>query len=1283
MQGTRRQARRGLLRPVLSGLCLCAIALLSAHLPAAHADIDIGSAGTGDGQYTDAVAVAVDKSNGTVYVADRGNRRIDVYDSGGSFLRTFGWGVTDGVSDALQTCTAGCFPGRPGTGSGALTKAQRIAVDNDPASPTLHDVYVFDGRDAANDTPNIRLQHFTPTGAFVAMIGAGVNKTTGGNLCTAASGNLCGAGAKGSGPSEFSQESSPIALGPGGVVYVTEAGRVQKFLPSGAFAGELPISTSLGTVTGIAVDASGNFYRTTSGSTGAVRKYDPSGTVISTFQSSFNLTAIAVEPSGNVLVSDNTNVSALYRYDSSGVLQAVVYGTLKGRLFGISPFHTEGGDVFAVEESRQGVSASGLVHVKYPPPGPLPIAEAAQGVGSTKATLTASINPEGKSSTFHFELVDQAHFDDGGFSNPATVSTPESAPVGADFSLHPAIAGVNNLTPSTTYHLRAVATNADGSSPGTGTTFTTLPPVLIDDTWATGVSTDTATLHAKANPLGVASTGYFQYVDDATYQETGFDEAVTTPDVAHGAAPVALGSGEADVTVSAQPFPLESATTYHYRFVGSNVFDDEVPGPERTFTTFRLPDIGGADACPNASFRTGASAALPDCRAYEMVSPLDKNNGDIISPLQVSGYAVPFYQASSSGDGLLYSSFRSFGDAQSAPYVSEYLARRNEGDAWSTTGVSPPMGVSETNSSEGSAVSLENQYLAATTDLTSGWFLYFTDPPLTSSAPEGLRNVYRRDNLDGGYEPLNTVTPPHPGRPNFEPELQGVSADGSHAVFAAVDNLTPDASEFNVAQLYEQTVGGGLRLVSVLPDGTASKLASAAGTSSGGGVAAIRNGNYTHALSEDGSRVYWSTADHIYLRENAGQAQSALVAGECTEAAKACTVSVTARTSVSDRFLTAAADGSRALFLKDNGLFEFSAADGQVTQIAPAVLGLLGASEDARRAFFVSTAALAPGATPGGGNLYLHEAGGATSFVTTIGAAFPDNANFRLEPFRRTSRVSPDGTHVAFLSDRSLTDYDNTEADSGQAAIELFIYEAGGSLRCVSCNPGGGRPSGRPASNPMIHRYGPFSASRPLAAFIPGWQSSLYAPRVLSADGSRLFFNSYDSLSPRDTNGRMDVYEWEKAGTGSCDESRPAFSAVNGGCVSLISSGESPGDSEFVDATPSGDDVFFTTESALVSQDSGLVDIYDARVGGGLPEPPPLPAACEGDACQGSPSPPDDPTPASSLFDGSGNLVETPPKGRCGKGRVRRKGSCVAKGHAKKKKTPRHRRRGKGGGRSQ
>jgi hypothetical protein len=135
-------------------------------------------------------------------------------------------------------------------------------------------------------------------------------------------------------------------------------------------------------------------------------------------------------------------------------------------------------------------------------------------------------------------------------------------------------------------------------------------------------------------------------------------------------------------------------------------------------------------------------------------------------------------------------------------------------------------------------------------------------------------------------------------------------------------------------------------------------------------------------------------------------------------------------------------------------------------------------------------------------------------------------------------------------------------------------------------------------------------------------------------------------LLPTDTNGKIDVYEWEAPGTGTCAEGGVGYSAQNEGCLSLISSGKSPVSSSLLDASPEGRDVFFTTGSSLLSYDPGSIDIYDAREGGGLP-PPPTPARpCEGEACQSPPPPPAEVTSASEAFSGQGNPVPAKQKHR-------------------------------------
>jgi hypothetical protein len=120
-----------------------------------------------------------------------------------------------------------------------------------------------------------------------------------------------------------------------------------------------------------------------------------------------------------------------------------------------------------------------------------------------------------------------------------------------------------------------------------------------------------------------------------------------------------------------------------------------------------------------------------------------------------------------------------------------------------------------------------------------------------------------------------------------------------------------------------------------------------------------------------------------------------------------------------------------------------------------------------------------------------------------------------------------------------------------------------------------------------------------------------------------VFFNSPERLVPDDTNGKLDVYMW------------------SGDHVSLISTGRSEDDSTFGDASADGRDVFFRTTERLVGRDGDRnIDVYDARVGGGIAAQDAVadPRPCTGDACR--PRPSDSPTaaqPSSAAFQGPGD----------------------------------------------
>ncbi|HSS41624.1 MAG TPA: hypothetical protein VLK37_03640 [Solirubrobacterales bacterium] len=296
------------------------------------------------------------------------------------------------------------------------------------------------------------------------------------------------------------------------------------------------------------------------------------------------------------------------------------------------------------------------------------------------------------------------------------------------------------------------------------------------------------------------------------------------------------------------------------------------------------------------------------------------------------------------------------------------------------------------------------------------------------------------------------------------------------------------------------------------------------------------------------------------------------------------------------------------------------------------------------------------GASAAGDIIYFQDATGLKrrqNGVTTTIVAGPDAAAPSDWPAATgTSRVSADGEHLAFLSAAEIPPYDNRDANTGQPVTELYLYgppPGGGATRliCASCNPSGERPQG-PASIPGAVANG---------------STALYRPRVLSANGNRVFFDTADRLVPSDTNSRPDVYEWEATGIGDCRRVP--------GCVGLVSGGRGEG-GRFLDASADGRDAFFLSGESLVGADPGSIDVYDGREGGGFPEPA-APFACKGDACQALPSPPDDLAPA-TLAPTSGNpplRIEKPKQHHCPRGKVRRKGRCV-KAHRGK----RHPRRG-------
>ena len=589
--------------------------------------------------------------------------------------------------------------------------------------------------------------------------------------------------------------------------------------------------------------------------------------------------------------------------------------------------------------------------------------------------------------------------------------------------------------------------------------------------------------------------------------------------------------------------------------------------------------------------------------------------------------------AAGSGEAVTYTSWTSFGEPAGAPAASQYLSKRSP-SGWVTQSISP-FGFQHNP--------FRLSYRGFSPDLRFAG-LVVSEPPCAPGAAEGVESLCLRDSETGQLQALDTEAPALSPGEEFCSGYAGASADGKEAFFAANGAMAgaPVGKGFS---LYQWSANGPLALISVLPDGTPAPPSgdTSFGTPTTASPCAMDQQIVRHAVSADGQVVFWTYGGKYINSERPLLARidgsetiqlDAKVPGE--------------KAGGKGQFWAASADGKEAIFSAPRKLTADSKAEGQLYrydtearsatdltpgEVAPEIEGVIGASEDGAYVYFVARGALtgeeenAAGekALKGANNLYLYHQGEGLRFIGALSNL--DEGDWNPTRWRFTARVSPDGRHLAFSSieTEALVGYENTIATgahcvpNGTADVELigdphcaeaFLYGAeANSLACVSCNPSGARPTG--------------------PTQLPTWSNPFEGPRYLSDDGQRLFFDSRDILSAADQNQRRDVYEFEQEGAGSCGAESPSFDPASGGCLFLISSGKDEAPSYLLDASADGRDVFFSTRSPLVGWDTNEnYDVYDARVGGGFPEPPAEAPICAAEGCKPPPSAP--PAPGSS-----------------------------------------------------
>lgn len=1207
----------------------CCFSLAAASLAAAAVP-SFGAEGEGAGEFRSPRGIAVGQTAGEVFVVDQFNKRVDVFTTGGAFLRAFGWGVAVGT-EALQTCTSKCFSGFKGDGAGEFSFSEGAAVDNGPFSASNGDIYVW-------DAGNLRVQKLAPSGEFILAFGGEVNVATEGDVCLA--GEECRAGTAGSGPGQFEPTAgNPIAVDAVGTVYVGDRDRVQEFSQTGSFEGEVSLPGA-GSIEQLAVDASKDLYVKSSELSG-VRKYDHlAGTELGLPRDETGAPgALTVDASEELFVDDGGGgVHHVLEFDAEGE-QLASFGA-GGELSSGIAFDEAENAIYAMNQAAVRV-------IPVPPAGPLVVSEAAEALPTT-ASLTALVNPEGPETTsYHFEYGTTAIY--GSSSSTETLS-------GEPFADQTASAALSSLQPNTLYHFRVVVSNAASeTTAGVDQTFMTLPAVSIDRESVSQVSAFSARLEAELNPHGAATDFRFEYGPTEAYGET---------------APIpsaSAGSGTNDTSVGIPVQNLAPNTVYHYRVVAHNSFGTS-EGADRTFTT-----------------QTVESTPLIDGRAWEMVSPPDKQ-GVSFEAIAQEGAVI---QAAEDGHAITYiakAPITENPEGNRSIANDQVLSTRKSPGAWASGDIA-----TKHEEVAGLTAGEPSEYKIFSPELATSIVEPHGATPLSDRATE--RTPYRRE-ADGTYNPVLTAANVVSGvkfggeetefAGRFENSSSFITAtpDQSHILLTSPQGLTPGVEfvENAVPNVFEWNEGT-LQLVSILPNKTP--------TSQAGEVARVGRGNaiVRNAFSDNGNRISFETTTggvegHLYLRDMAlGQT----VQLDATEAGLK-------KSEGEPKFQTASSDGSRVFFLDDGKLTPNSTAregspdlyECEVTVEGKElgctlkdlsvdinlgesanVLGVPGADGSGRLVYFMANGRLAANAVAGNCrsepeatqscNLYERDTvDGTTRLVAVLSAD-----DFRdWEPAQNatdlgglTSRVSPNGQYLAFMSERPLTGFDNRDAVSGERDEEVFEYSLAGegTLACVSCASSGTRPHGvfDPGRFPGLLVDRPdLWQERWVAASIPGWTRvdtphALYQSRYLS-DSGRMFFNSATPLLPSDANGLEDVYEYEPAGVGGCD--------LQSGCQGLISSGTASEEAAFMDASADGSDVFFLSSAQLSGKDlDSSYDLYDAHLcSAGAPcaaaEPVTPPSCATADACRAAPVPQPDilGAPPSQSFSGAGNIQPPP-----------------------------------------
>jgi hypothetical protein len=1004
--------------------------------------------------------------------------------------------------------------------------------------------------------------------------------------------------AQGTEADEVQSFASPLALAPDGDLWVADRGAdvVKRFdstgahvagsnfngstSPEGAFTGLLDIAAnSEGDL--YLVDATGEISK--SEGTSRVQRFAETGAYKATLGPlgpESRSATVAVNPGDDkvAISGDQDGINRgvfqplVYLFDAANapIEEIILPETVQGGSSRGMAFHDTTRNPLYIAVGRNWYLSEGVWGEFAGSPGvgvmseaipPVLTIDPASGVTGVAATISGEINSQGVPSTW------QVEYRRAGAT--AWESTGErsagagSAPVAISETLE-------GLAPGQQYEARLQAESADGSSASSIVTFTTDPTAPRVVNQSVSVAGDAATLRARIEPGGAETTYHFEYGPTASYGQT-------TPE---GTIP----AGSVGVNVAALIDGLTPGATYHFRVVVENA-EGADSGEDRSFT---VPI--GADSCPNAQYRGGNEALLADCRAYELVTPAGAEADIRVggAPTTPDGRTVCF----NTEDTLAGS------DPNGIKLADDGFCAGRGADGWQTTWVTGPT-PSERHSGLGGNV-------------------YFLSPDGNRAVFASDNFIFRRDYIsvapsagtqmrsymweNGQTRELSPPPPPIviPGFGEFFPPENASSAkrplaaseDATRGIFQSGNNLVPEDTNFAM-DVYEWNPDG-LRIVSTV-DGSSEAAGGAAP------LAYDRQVAGTGIVSADGGRIFFHhEGAPLDADAEPAEAPEALQSVYMREGDEVTLVTPRdgSNADQSFRFAAASSDGERVYVEsleevdqytdKAGDVYVYDVSSGELDLFAsrPGGTEVLGVSEDGSTVVFRSLGSFQAFVVRGGTTTLL----GTLAPTERSFVGQEEDTAFRLgshRPDQRALRFTPDGSSLVFTAAGEF-------AGSTAGVPQVYRWSAEDGLQNIS--DAGGSPPTKPAS---IGAYSTQEAGTSREEYLAEHRYKPLEGRVLTDDGSRVFFETPEGLVDGDVNGVVDVYEWHE------------------GDVALVTPGTGTGKALYHDSSADGKTVFFTTFDRIDPErdTNNNRDLYVAQPGGGYPALPVQPS-CEGEACQ-------------------------------------------------------------------